>query len=200
LVAGACLVAVGIKSNPALAGVAITYSIVLFYFIYYIILILYFLKYKTMSSLFQWVVRNFIESENYMVSVERILHYSKKVPLEPPSILENKRTPKDWPNKGEITFRNVFVKYRPNLQPVLKDINFEIKPSEKIAIVGRTGFIFYFTFIYFYLFLFSFLQLLNLFIFFYFYHLLYFFISTIIFIFIIYYLLFFYFLLFYIKY
>ena len=31
------------------------------------------------------------------------------------------------------------MKYRPELDPVLKQINFNILPNEKVGIVGRTG-------------------------------------------------------------
>lgn len=36
-------------------------------------------------------------------------------------------------------FVNYSVKYREDLEPVLKDMTFEIKPREKVGIVGRTG-------------------------------------------------------------
>jgi ABC-type multidrug transport system fused ATPase/permease subunit len=41
--------------------------------------------------------------------------------------------------KGEISMKNVFAKYRPELPDVLKGLSCEIKPSEKIGVVGRTG-------------------------------------------------------------
>ena len=44
-----------------------------------------------------------------------------------------------WPDKGNIKFDNYSVKYREDLDFVLKDINAEIMPGEKIGIVGRTG-------------------------------------------------------------
>lgn len=44
MVAAACLVAVGIKSNPAYAGVAITYSLVNTLFSIFIFLIVFFNK------------------------------------------------------------------------------------------------------------------------------------------------------------
>ena len=46
---------------------------------------------------------------------------------------------KHWPNEGKINFINVSTSYRPDTPLVLKEINFEIKPGEKIGVVGRTG-------------------------------------------------------------
>ena len=79
--------------------------------------------------------------ENIMISLERCLQYTR-IESEAP----NKIIPKDeeliekkWPNEGKIKFENYSVKYRPNTEIVLKNLNFEIKPNEKIGIVGRTG-------------------------------------------------------------
>ena len=44
-----------------------------------------------------------------------------------------------WPSKGEIKFKNVEIRYRANLNLVLKNLSFGIYPNEKIGIVGRTG-------------------------------------------------------------
>jgi len=38
-----------------------------------------------------------------------------------------------------VSFKNVVMRYRPGLEPVLKDVSFEILPKEKVGIVGRTG-------------------------------------------------------------
>ena len=43
------------------------------------------------------------------------------------------------PDKGKIEFINFSVKYRPDTEIVLKNINFLIQGKEKIGIVGRTG-------------------------------------------------------------
>lgn len=47
--------------------------------------------------------------------------------------------PESWPQKGSIKFVNYGLRYREDLDFVLKDINCEINPGEKIGIVGRTG-------------------------------------------------------------
>lgn len=47
--------------------------------------------------------------------------------------------PRDWPNKGEIIFEKLKIRYRDNLEFVLKGISATIHPAEKVGIVGRTG-------------------------------------------------------------
>jgi ABC-type multidrug transport system fused ATPase/permease subunit len=36
-------------------------------------------------------------------------------------------------------FDDVNLKYRPNTEIILRDLSFEVKPMEKIGVVGRTG-------------------------------------------------------------
>jgi ABC-type multidrug transport system fused ATPase/permease subunit len=52
---------------------------------------------------------------------------------------EGKIPEKGWPAKGEIEFKNVFLKYRPNTDTVLNNLTFKVAPGEKIGVVGRTG-------------------------------------------------------------
>lgn len=85
-----------------------------------------------------WIVRMTVEVETNIVSVERIMEYSKLVP-EAPEIIDDQRPSEDWPQSGEIVFKNYSTKYRPELELVLKNIDLTIKPREKIGIVGRTG-------------------------------------------------------------
>ncbi|KAL9693210.1 hypothetical protein quinque_012495 [Culex quinquefasciatus] len=86
-----------------------------------------------------WGLRQTAELENQMTSVERVLEYST---LEPePEVTEPaaENIPECWPQQGGIAFRNVSLRYSPRAEPVLKDLSFEIKPKERIGIVGRTG-------------------------------------------------------------
>ena len=45
----------------------------------------------------------------------------------------------NWPQEGKIEFINFSARYRPDTDIVLKKINFEILPKQKIGIAGRTG-------------------------------------------------------------
>ena len=47
--------------------------------------------------------------------------------------------PKNWPQKGTINFKDVDLRYRPNLEKVLIGLTFEMQGGHKVGIVGRTG-------------------------------------------------------------
>lgn len=85
-----------------------------------------------------WIVRMTVEVETNIVSVERVMEYSRLTP-EAPEVIEDNRPTESWPEKGEVIFKNYSTKYRPELDMVLKNINLSVKPHEKVGIVGRTG-------------------------------------------------------------
>ncbi|CAK9442267.1 uncharacterized protein LODBEIA_P60100 [Lodderomyces beijingensis] len=85
-----------------------------------------------------WIVRMTVEVETNIVSVERCLEYSR-LKSEAPEVIPGHVPQANWPNEGEIKFQDYSTKYRPELDLVLKNINIDIKPREKIGIVGRTG-------------------------------------------------------------
>ncbi|XP_054437323.1 ATP-binding cassette sub-family C member 2 isoform X2 [Pteronotus mesoamericanus] len=84
-----------------------------------------------------WLVRMTSEIETNIVAVERINEYIN-LENEAPWVTD-KRPPAGWPSKGEIEFNNYQVRYRPELDLVLKGITCDIKSQEKIGVVGRTG-------------------------------------------------------------
>lgn len=90
-----------------------------------------------LTGLLQWGIRQTAEVANQLMAVERILEYreleTEKQPEKPIDL------PKDWPENGEIDFRNVVYRYYPEADPVLRGLSFSIRPKEKIGIVGRTG-------------------------------------------------------------
>ena len=84
------------------------------------------------------LVRQTVEVETNIISVERVLEYAN-LPSEAPEVIENKRPASSWPADGAVSFKDYSMRYREGLDLVLKGINLEIKPHEKIGVVGRTG-------------------------------------------------------------
>merc|ERR1712190_366482 len=60
-------------------------------------------------------------------------------PQEKPFEIARTRPDASWPQNGEITFKNVWMKYRAELDYVLKGLTFDIRGGEKIGVIGRTG-------------------------------------------------------------
>ncbi|KAI4204450.1 MAG: hypothetical protein LQ350_001207 [Teloschistes chrysophthalmus] len=85
-----------------------------------------------------WIVRQTVEVETNIVSVERVLEYAR-LPTEAPERVSKNRPKTGWPVHGAVHIRKYSTRYRPGLDLVLKDINLDIKAHEKIGVVGRTG-------------------------------------------------------------
>ncbi|KAF2969808.1 hypothetical protein GQX73_g3732 [Xylaria multiplex] len=88
-------------------------------------------------QMLQFSVRQLAEVENGMNAVERLLHYGTQLEEEAPEHTVDVRP--SWPEKGEIVFDNVEMRYRANLPLVLKGLSMHVKGGERIGIVGRTG-------------------------------------------------------------
>ena len=85
-----------------------------------------------------WIVRQTVEVETNIVSVERVLEYTR-LPSEAPDIIPRTRPNVSWPAHGAVSFWHYSTRYRPELDLVLKDIHLDIRPHEKVGVVGRTG-------------------------------------------------------------
>ncbi|GAB9475752.1 Atp-binding protein [Globisporangium polare] len=119
---------------------------------------------QSMTSLLNWIVRNNIDMENMMNSVERTEEYcqvdteplvledelshphhhqqqqgpvSHNGPSPPRSYLLQARP--HWPEQGKIEFSDVVIKYHPQAPAVLHKVSFAIRGGEKVGICGRTG-------------------------------------------------------------
>ena len=85
-----------------------------------------------------WIVRQTVEVETNIVSVERVLEYAR-LPSEAAEVISKNKPKISWPAQGAVEFKNYSTRYRPGLDLVLKDVNLDIKAHEKIGVVGRTG-------------------------------------------------------------
>ncbi|KAI9178966.1 hypothetical protein H9P43_005628 [Blastocladiella emersonii ATCC 22665] len=88
-----------------------------------------------------WTVRMATDGETQLSSVERILAYCEQVPVERPSVdvPAEQVVPAEWPQHGEIEFRDVTLAYRPGLEPAMRRMSVKIPAGAKVGIVGRTG-------------------------------------------------------------
>ncbi|KAI3651736.1 hypothetical protein MP228_003039 [Amoeboaphelidium protococcarum] len=87
----------------------------------------------------QWSVRMIGEVIGKMSSVGQIDYYGNNVAPEAPANIPDKKPADEWPQQGLIKFENIGLKYSEFGVKVLKNISFNIYPTEKIGIVGRTG-------------------------------------------------------------
>ena len=107
------------RIDAGAAGLSLTYSI-------------------TFTENVLWLVRMYSELQQSMNSVERVREYLD-VDQEADAVNPDSRPPSDWPDKGEVAFVGYTTRYRPDLEPVLRDISLQVQPGEKVGIVGRTG-------------------------------------------------------------
>ena len=66
-----------------------------------------------------------------MTSVERLIEY-KDLPPEAPLEKEDDPEKENWPLMGRIEADNISLRYDKSSPLVLKNINFVIKPKEKV--------------------------------------------------------------------
>ncbi|KAF8124850.1 hypothetical protein K438DRAFT_2034116 [Mycena galopus ATCC 62051] len=120
LIFGIALFAAGFRHtvDPSKIGVVLSYTL-------------------SITQVFSQMVSFFAQNEQNMNSVERLITYAElpsegvaTTPEDPPS---------SWPDRGEIAFKNVEMSYREGLPLVLKGVTFNVRPGEKVGIVGRTG-------------------------------------------------------------
>ncbi|XP_018579794.1 probable multidrug resistance-associated protein lethal(2)03659 isoform X2 [Anoplophora glabripennis] len=92
-----------------------------------------------LTGMLQIGARQTAEVAANMISVERVLQYCKLEKEGPFESLPTEKPPRDWPQAGKITFKNMYLQYDPLEAPVLRNLNIEIRAGEKVGIVGRTG-------------------------------------------------------------
>ena len=103
--------------SPGLAGMAITYSMMV------------------MDSL-AWMIRMQCDLETNSVAIERIREYDK---IEQEDEWELKNVPDSWPENAQLSIQNVNARYRENLPYCLENLSLQLISGEKLGVCGRTG-------------------------------------------------------------
>ncbi len=107
------------KIDAGAAGLSLTYAV-------------------TFTENVLWLVRLYASNEQNMNSVERIKEYLD-VEQEAKAIITETRPAANWPSRGAVQFVGYSTRYRADLEPVLRNVTFNVLPAEKVGIVGRTG-------------------------------------------------------------
>lgn len=96
------------------------------------------LNIMSFSASLTWIVRQWTALETSIGAVSRLKTFTSTTPTEN---LEDERepVPENWPDRGGIVLKGVSASYSLAGIPILKDINMDIKPGEKIGVCGRTG-------------------------------------------------------------
>lgn len=125
LVLATALLVVGLRDTiaPSSGGVVLSYVV-------------------TAQAVFGNMIRQSAEIENNMNSVERMLHYAYNIEQEPAhevDRVDKSLKASGWPRAGHVQFESLTLSHRPGLKPALKGVTLDIKPGEKVGVVGRTG-------------------------------------------------------------
>ncbi|KAK8001793.1 hypothetical protein PG991_014015 [Apiospora marii] len=115
---GILVVTARFSVNPSIGGLVLSYIL-------------------SIVQMLQFTVRQLAEVENGMNAVERLQYYGNQLEQEAPEHTVEVRP--SWPEKGEIVFDNVEMRYRADLPLVLKGMNMHVMGGERVGIVGRTG-------------------------------------------------------------
>merc|ERR1719357_1102512 len=93
----------------------------------------------TIFNLIQFLMEGFINFNNGLIAVERLLEQADASPREPDFKRPTDPDAQTWPSSGAIEFRDVSFKYRDDMPTRLFNLDLSIKAGEKIGICGRSG-------------------------------------------------------------
>ncbi|GLE01066.1 hypothetical protein PINS_up009879 [Pythium insidiosum] len=125
IICGVAVLSVATKSgtSAAVAGLALTYA-------------------AQLTASFQRMTNLITTTENIMTCFERISFYDS---LDQEGHTVEERQVKlesldpTWPTAGAVSFENVTMRYRSELELVLRGVSFSVQSGEKVGVCGRTG-------------------------------------------------------------
>ncbi|KAK4235854.1 P-loop containing nucleoside triphosphate hydrolase protein [Achaetomium macrosporum] len=116
---GVLVVTNRLSVSPSIAGLILSYSL-------------------SVAGIIQITVKYLAEVDSSMCSTERLYQYTSSLTQEAPLECEP-RVRQSWPERGEIVYEAVQIRYSPELPLVIDNFSLHIHAGERIGIVGRTG-------------------------------------------------------------
>ncbi|XP_063373553.1 ATP-binding cassette subfamily C member 4-like [Cydia amplana] len=86
-------------------------------------------------NMVQYGVKQITEVISQMTSVERVTQYTT-LPQEETA---GPSPPPAWPQRARLVFKDLYLRYDKEAEPVLKNLNITIESGWKVGVVGRTG-------------------------------------------------------------
>ncbi|XP_026323955.1 probable multidrug resistance-associated protein lethal(2)03659 isoform X2 [Hyposmocoma kahamanoa] len=86
-------------------------------------------------NMVQHGIKQATEVISQMTSVERVQQFTSL----PKENTEGPTPPKGWPQRARVVFKEVYLRYDREAEPVLKNLNIVIESGWKVGVVGRTG-------------------------------------------------------------
>ncbi|KAJ3006993.1 UNVERIFIED_CONTAM: ATP-binding cassette sub- C member 8 [Siphonaria sp. JEL0065] len=95
---------------------------------------------NSLTLIMNHIIPSAARMETEMVSIERLLEYSNKLPREDNLVLPLDPSPEVWPMSGTIIMQNMSASYdsTPDIRS-LKDVSLLIESGTRVCVVGRTG-------------------------------------------------------------
>jgi len=107
-------------AGPAFVGIALTYGL-------------------DLARYIQALAKSVNDLEQKFTSIQRIFEYCDLTPEADLITPADRLLPAAWPLKGTIEYKDVTMRYRPELDPALRGLTFTVAAGEKLGVVGRTG-------------------------------------------------------------
>ena len=93
----------------------------------------------TFSSVLMRLIKTWTIMESSIGAVARVKRFVADSESEEKSGYCEAEVAQDWPTRGAVEFKSLVAAYSPGAEPMIKGISFFIKPSEHVALCGRSG-------------------------------------------------------------
>ncbi|KAM3966803.1 ATP-binding cassette subfamily C member 4-like [Aphomia sociella] len=86
-------------------------------------------------NMVQYGIKNATEVISQMTSVERVAQFTSL----PQEQVAGPSPPTGWPQRARLVFKDLYLRYDKESDPVLKNLNIVVESGWKVGVVGRTG-------------------------------------------------------------